>query len=172
MEGVAWKCTESLWDAHQLSVALIHENSCPPKCEATFTGKEAISSSTPLIIIRKRRYAFRKALLKRLLFSAVVSTQFTSIPGQGVILVVALGIWTYKEFWGSCAPYSPFSQAVHIVMILRCPSWLQDQTWTKVSNFCYFGILFLCQLLYIRQSNVICIYIASLLMTNMSFSSA
>lgn len=105
MEGGAWKCTVWLWDgalAH--SVTLIHKTRCPPMCEATFKGKEAISSSTSSITTGTTRYAFREALdcLKYCVFfcsTEKASAQLTSIQGQAAILVSAGRV---------CAPHPLF----------------------------------------------------------------
>lgn len=55
-EGIAWKCTGWLWHAtlgHSITVR--HENRCPSVSESSFMRKEAMSS-TSSIIIGKRRH--------------------------------------------------------------------------------------------------------------------
>lgn len=149
-EGIAWTCTGWLWDAalgH--SVTLIHETRCPSMCEATFTRKETISSISS-IIIGKRRRCLQGSLgvLKIKGFPQILSAQLTRIQGKAAVWITAMRKWTYKGFWDTHVPYFPFfPQAIHIVMVLRHLSWLQGQTWTKVSNKHYICILFLCQLI-------------------------
>lgn len=119
-----------------------------PTCEATFMVKEASPPPTPHAITGKTRYAFRGALdcLKYGCFPTVLSAQLKSIQGQAATFIAAVGSGTEKGFGDRHLCSLPSSsQAKHIAMILRCPSWLQDQR-QRFQKLHHSGILLSCQL--------------------------
>lgn len=141
MEAVAWKCTGRLWDAALAHSVTLTWDQMPTYVWGNFHGERGSTFFYTIHYHWKKKVCFQGSvgLLKILLFSTVVSARLTSIQGQAAISVAAVGIRTHKGLGDACAPYRLFPQAIHIVMILRCPSWLQGQTWTKVS-FSYTNI--------------------------------